>query len=52
MKNVGIPSGPALQMGTHLPRSPIFHAWKIREHLGEHPLKPLHVFNLTCKEGE
>ena len=52
MKNVGIPSGQALQMGTDLPRSPIFHAWKIGEHLGEHPLKPLHVFNLTWKEGE
>ena len=41
MKNVGIPSGQALQVCPHLPRSPIFQAWKIGEHLGENPLKPL-----------
>lgn len=41
MKNVGIPSGPALQVYIHLPRSPIFQACKIGEHLGENPLKPL-----------
>lgn len=56
MKNVGIPSGPALQVCPHLPFSQFFSQRKIEKSLGAQPLKPLkssrEVIHISGKQNQ